>query len=402
MGQILFTGSRGGTVSSDELTATKELVLEGKSYVGSDTDDEAGTGTLPSIAAEDSGTSLNISGNKLHCQMTNGAHITNASSGKPEVVYDLETVRNAINYTDSSKVLSDTTICGMTGTMPTHSSGQHANSNGVNSSGIWMYVPYGYYYSEGNDQAWVYRTKAEMKDTFKSAYGVNSCSGFNLSSSNDPSSWGEISVGLKGLSNGSNQPWYGCSVYVDNTWKANIEGSTTGSTTISGLSEGSHSVKVKNYYRCNTDLDSSQVVWGSEQSAGNVTAYKSKDVAYSTNGFQSWITLGTKYAGYILRVSNPSYLYSHTLHINYTVTSASTSRGNSLIMHSGGLFSSGTKYLLDVMYTGTITYSVSALKNCTSSYADIEIYVEYTNRDGDLYYYNATDWRININRLWIT
>lgn len=416
MGQILFTGSGGGSTTSDELTVTKELVLEGKSYVGADTDDEAGIGAMPSIAAEDSGSSLNISGDKLHCQMTNGAHITNASSGKPEVTYDLGTVRNAINYTDSSKVLNDTTICGMTGSMPSHSSGQHANSNGVNSSGIWMYIPYGYYKSEGNNQAWVYRTKSEMKDTFKSAYGVNSCSGFNLSSGgDDPSNWGKINVGVKGLSNGSNQPWYGCSIYVDGSWKANLEGSTTASTTITGLSEGSHSVKAKNYYRCNTDLDSSSVIWGSEQTVGNVTAYKSKDVSYWNSGFTDWTTTGTKYRGYLLKFWNPSYIYNgNQLNINYTVTSPSY--GNELCWNfnkmllstytEGGTtyYGKSTRVFLDSTSPGTYTYSIpkSQMRQCTDDYVLVEVYVTYYNRDGDLAYYNATGWSISINRIWIS
>ena len=47
MGQILIPGGGEGTgVYSGDLTATKGDVLKGKSYVGSDTGDEAGTGTL--------------------------------------------------------------------------------------------------------------------------------------------------------------------------------------------------------------------------------------------------------------------------------------------------------------------------------------------------------------------
>lgn len=180
MGQILFAGGGGGGVNSDDLTATASQVLTGKTYVGKDTDDDAGTGTMPNIGATDNGPSLTISGSNLYCRMHNGAHITNASSGYPEVYYPLSTVRSAINYTNAAKVLNDTTICGLTGTMPSHSSGQHANSNGVNSSGIWMYIPYGYYVSEGNNQAWVYRTKDEMKSTVISAYGIASVTNFSV------------------------------------------------------------------------------------------------------------------------------------------------------------------------------------------------------------------------------
>lgn len=46
MGKILIPGSGGGGVMSDELTATAGDVLKGLLYVGKDTNDEAGTGTL--------------------------------------------------------------------------------------------------------------------------------------------------------------------------------------------------------------------------------------------------------------------------------------------------------------------------------------------------------------------
>ena len=144
MGQILFSGGNGGLVSSDELTANTNYVLDGKTYMGIDTDNEAGTGSMPNIASIDYGPSLVVSGDNLHCQMNYGAHIENATSGYPEVVYSLDKVRSAINYTDAAKVLNDTTICGMTGTMPNQ--GAWDSSVGVNSS---ITIPRGYHSGEG-------------------------------------------------------------------------------------------------------------------------------------------------------------------------------------------------------------------------------------------------------------
>lgn len=46
MGNVLITGGGGSGVSSDELTSTANRVLENYTYVGADTDDEAGTGTM--------------------------------------------------------------------------------------------------------------------------------------------------------------------------------------------------------------------------------------------------------------------------------------------------------------------------------------------------------------------
>ncbi len=48
MGKLIISpGGSGGGVSSDELTATLDNVLEGTTVVTSDTDDEIGTGTMP-------------------------------------------------------------------------------------------------------------------------------------------------------------------------------------------------------------------------------------------------------------------------------------------------------------------------------------------------------------------
>lgn len=49
MAECIFTGTGGGGVSSDELNARAAQVLAGRSYVGADTEDEAGTGTMPNI-----------------------------------------------------------------------------------------------------------------------------------------------------------------------------------------------------------------------------------------------------------------------------------------------------------------------------------------------------------------
>lgn len=46
MGKVWMPGGGGSGVTSDELTATKDCVLQGMTYVGYDTDDEAGVGTI--------------------------------------------------------------------------------------------------------------------------------------------------------------------------------------------------------------------------------------------------------------------------------------------------------------------------------------------------------------------
>ena len=51
MAECIIMGSGGGGVGSDEVTARAADVLSGKTYLGADTDDEAGVGTMPNRGA---------------------------------------------------------------------------------------------------------------------------------------------------------------------------------------------------------------------------------------------------------------------------------------------------------------------------------------------------------------
>lgn len=51
MAECIIMGSGGGGVGSDEVTARAEDVLAGKTYLGADTDDETGVGTMPNRGA---------------------------------------------------------------------------------------------------------------------------------------------------------------------------------------------------------------------------------------------------------------------------------------------------------------------------------------------------------------
>ena len=182
MGQILFAGGGGGTVGSDDLTAKKEWVLSDKTYMGNDTDDEAGTGTMANVASIDYGPSLAVSGNYLYCRMKNGAHIQNASSGYPEVAYTLSTVRNAINYTNAAKVLNDTTICGMTGTMPNRGQWQYTTGFGSGNGYVaFNNIPAGYYGPAADGWAPEIRmTRDNFKSNVINYFGIGSVTNFSV------------------------------------------------------------------------------------------------------------------------------------------------------------------------------------------------------------------------------
>lgn len=156
MGKVLINGGGGGGGgSSDEMAlnngVTANLVPSGKTYIGADTDDEIGTGTMNLSATANAtaaqvltgrkfftnnnqlpsspltGTMANVGGlenaktarvanNNLILGMTNGAHITNNSGQSyPEVQTPYSTVANRLGVT-AAKVANGSTIAGVTGT----------------------------------------------------------------------------------------------------------------------------------------------------------------------------------------------------------------------------------------------------------------------------------------------
>lgn len=54
MGKVIISTSGGGSVTSDDVTAISSHVLEGDTYLGADTNDDAGTGTMPDMNTVDS------------------------------------------------------------------------------------------------------------------------------------------------------------------------------------------------------------------------------------------------------------------------------------------------------------------------------------------------------------
>ena len=117
MGLVSISGGAGGGVASDELSVTKDKVVAGQTYVGADTDDEAGTGTLPDRDAVTDAVSVVIDSTNYKVRISNGAYRKNSDSGNPEVKGSLASLRTAIGYVNTAKVLSDTTIAGMKGTL---------------------------------------------------------------------------------------------------------------------------------------------------------------------------------------------------------------------------------------------------------------------------------------------
>ena len=161
MGKVLITGGGGAGGMSDDMTAangvTADLVPKGQTYIGADTDDEIGTGTMdlaehananpahvlngekfynnndqlpsspavgtmPNVGALDTTTKARLNGNNLVLGMTNGAHITNGgngTTGTPEVQISFANIANntAISgQLNAANIKKGATVFGKTGT----------------------------------------------------------------------------------------------------------------------------------------------------------------------------------------------------------------------------------------------------------------------------------------------
>ena len=140
-------GSGGGGITSDDVTASRADVLDTVATITSDSNDEVVTGTLANIGATEAHKSVRKDSQNLYLGITTGAHITNASSGYPEVYIPLSTLRSQIGYTDASKVLTGTTIAGLAGTIPNR--GAVNTTLAINSTYV---IPAGYHNGAGKVQ----------------------------------------------------------------------------------------------------------------------------------------------------------------------------------------------------------------------------------------------------------
>lgn len=122
MGKVLISGGAGGGVSSDDTTTIAAHVLKGDTYLGSDTDDEAGTGTMKNVAATETAKSVVYTSPNIVMRMTNGAHITNASSGYPEVQIAASNFGDATTaYVYKGKKFTSSAGLNLTGAMTVNS-----------------------------------------------------------------------------------------------------------------------------------------------------------------------------------------------------------------------------------------------------------------------------------------
>ena len=121
MGELIVNIGGGGGVSSDDVTASKWDVVQGKKTVTTDSSDEVAEGTLPEIFA-DTGqiNSFQSTQYGIYCvDVPKGAYRRgDLGSAGGRINIELSKLRQDIGYTDPKKVLPDAVIAGQAGTMP--------------------------------------------------------------------------------------------------------------------------------------------------------------------------------------------------------------------------------------------------------------------------------------------
>lgn len=121
MARFYPAGGAGGKVGSDELTATSNKVLEGYSYVGNDTDEDIGTGSIPirhahthdpSVAGQ-----LGIVESQLYVRFPT-AYYEIQNGVNPYVYVPFASLAEVLGI-DAAKMLTTETISGVQGTIGT-------------------------------------------------------------------------------------------------------------------------------------------------------------------------------------------------------------------------------------------------------------------------------------------
>ena len=110
--------SGGGGIGSDELSVTADKVVEGNTYVGADTNDEIGAGTLVDRASTTGAMSVARGGadnNYIYTRIPKGAYRTATGVGYPEVTALQSDVATAGGLS-ADKIMAGKSAFGMNGT----------------------------------------------------------------------------------------------------------------------------------------------------------------------------------------------------------------------------------------------------------------------------------------------
>lgn len=164
---VCLINKSGGGVTSDDITARREHVLQGYTALTADSDDEITEGTIPNRGHRGSNTDNFSEVNSFGGYVVGFAegYYKNEDGRQPYVVVPTATVKNAVGY-KPEKTLNDTVTCGERGTIPVR--GYH----GPDSSEMWLYsqeggyaarIEEGYYHKGGGHKPYVIVPLAKVK-----------------------------------------------------------------------------------------------------------------------------------------------------------------------------------------------------------------------------------------------
>mgnify|MGYP005801733215 CR=1 FL=1 len=104
-------GGGSGGAKSDDTNVTKEYVLAGRTYIGSDTDDEIGTGTMPDKAGTTQSASGSVDSTSKRVQLTIPSLGRYSTTSKVYISYS--SLASLIGLT-AAKLWPNNTILGIT------------------------------------------------------------------------------------------------------------------------------------------------------------------------------------------------------------------------------------------------------------------------------------------------
>lgn len=150
---ILMSGGVGG-VTSDDVTARREHVLQGYTALTADSDDEVVEGTIPNRGHRGANTDNFSEVNSFGGYVVGFAegYYKNEDGRQPYVVVPTATVKQAVNY-HPEKTLSDTTTCGEKGQIEIFGAWNAAtavvNATWENPKKLYFRFKKGYYLDDG-------------------------------------------------------------------------------------------------------------------------------------------------------------------------------------------------------------------------------------------------------------
>ena len=146
MAECIFTSTGGGGVSSDELNARAAQVLAGRSYVGADTEDEAGTGTMPNIGGVQrtlrAGESMAIP--QGYHDGTGAVAVVSLAEQTPGTAAARDILAGKSAWVDGQRVDGSIPVINTMGPSGTDPRGCLATEYGIdfNAHTLWMHAPY--------------------------------------------------------------------------------------------------------------------------------------------------------------------------------------------------------------------------------------------------------------------